>query len=151
MTVMDEAPLRDDLRAAVYGGQITAAYQPQIDIETGRTVAAEMLCRWRHPTLGPISPGTFIPIAEQDDLIVELGDGMLGEGSSCAIDWLQRGTPIEVSINVSAVQLAAARFFERLVERTDYLELPHHLLTVEITESQVISDMPFVIRRLDRL
>lgn len=151
MTLMAEMPLRTDLRDAVYGGHITAVYQPQIEVSSGRTVAAEMLSRWNHPRLGPVSPGTFIPLAEEDDLIVELGDSMLGEGSGCAIDWYQRGTPIEVSVNVSAVQLAAARFFERLVERSDYLHLPHGLLTIEITESQVISDMPFVVRRLERL
>ncbi|MCU1437538.1 MAG: hypothetical protein JWP66_625 [Naasia sp.] len=151
MTLMDDTTLRSELRRAVIGGQITAAYQPQIDLASGRIVAAEVLSRWYHPRLGAISPGTFIPMAEEDDLIIELGDSMLGEGSSCAIDWFERGTPIEVSVNVSAFQLAAARFFERLVERSDYLQLPHGLLTVEITESQVISDMPFVVRRLERL
>jgi EAL domain-containing protein (putative c-di-GMP-specific phosphodiesterase class I) len=140
-----------ELGGAVRRGEIAAYYQPQIDVSTGTIVAVESLSRWLHPELGMQSPLVFIPIAEDFGLIDELGEFMIGEACRCAADFAARDIPIEVSVNVSALQLARATFFERLESEFAELQLAPQAITLEITESRLIANRPQVAKRLKRL
>ncbi|MET0975477.1 MAG: EAL domain-containing protein [Leifsonia sp.] len=138
-----------DLEAAVERGEIVAHYQPQIDTASGRVVAVEALCRWLHPELGQIRPEVFIPIAEETGSIHEIGRYMIEDGCTLAAEWEGAGRPVEVAVNVSALQLAPD-FFDHLRQSIDDRIEPAHL-TVEITESRVIADVPAVARQLSRI
>lgn len=146
MTLLD-----DDLRQAVHSGAITAAFQPQVDLVDGRMVSAEALARWDHPDRGPIPPLEFIPAAERSALIHDLGRVMLDAGFDAAIAWHGAPRPIEVSVNVSVMQLHDAGFDDRVLRRLDDAGLPPGFVTLEITETHSIFDVPGIAQRLERL
>ncbi|MGN6220546.1 MAG: EAL domain-containing protein [Microbacterium sp.] len=96
--------LADDLAAAVRTPEIFAVYQPQVSLESGSIVAAEALCRWRHPQLGDIDPVTMIEVAERTGVIHELGRRMLDECLDTLRDWRGMGRAWAVTVNVSPAQ-----------------------------------------------
>ncbi len=149
--MVGEERLAHDLRGAVARGEIVANYQPQLDLTTGRVVAAEALARWRHPELGLISPAVFIPIAEESELIHALGRSMLDQVLATAAAWLRDGIELEVSVNVSANQLTTLEFFDKLDADLEHYRLPPQAVTIEITESQPILDTPSIASRLSDL
>ncbi|MBK4348269.1 EAL domain-containing protein [Lacisediminihabitans changchengi] len=129
-----------ELQDAVRRSEIVAYYQPQIDLETGEIVGVEALSRWRHPTLGLLTPESFIPDAEANGTINDIGGFMLDDGCRCAAAWRRDGYDVEVAINVSAVQLASDEFFDRVTANLAALSLGPQSITVEITESRAIAD-----------
>ena len=139
------------LQGAVARQEITAWFQPQLSLDAGVIVAAEALCRWTHPVLGSVPPGVFIPVAEETGLIEEIGQFMLEESCRAALEWSQLPTPIEVSVNVSPAQLSTPRFTDELAVELQRLSLVPQALTIEITESLPIDDVPVVVQRLDEL
>lgn len=143
--------IASDLRGAVERNEIVAWFQPQIDVETGRIVAVEALARWDHPTRGLVSPAMFIPTAEDTGAIHEIGAFMLHEGCRQAARWRDEGLELDVSVNVSAVQLSRPGVFEQLHDLLQTFALPKGRLTIEITESQLIADLSEVAARLARL
>ena len=143
--------LEEDLVGAVERHEIEAYFQPQIDVATGEITAVEALARWQHPTLGLIPPNDFIPLAEKNGLIHEIGAFMLEEGCRHAARWRRDGRAIHVSVNVSALQLATPDVFDRLYTLLGEYDLPEGTLTIEITESEVIADLAGVAKRLERL
>ncbi|WP_394769992.1 EAL domain-containing protein [Lacisediminihabitans sp.] len=143
--------LTSELRGAVARGEIVAHYQPQIDLASDRIVAVEALCRWRPANRPMLLPDDFIPLAEDNGLICEIGDFMMETSCRLADAWTRRGLDTEVAFNVSADQLATSSFFTRFTGMLDALSLDPALLTVEITESRSISDVPGVAARLERL
>jgi EAL domain-containing protein (putative c-di-GMP-specific phosphodiesterase class I) len=140
--------LASDLAGAVERGEILAHYQPQIDVATGRIVAVEALARWQHPELGLVPPDVFIPLAEEYELIGEIGDFMIDEGCRCASEWNTAGLDVEVAINVSAAQLLDLHFLDRLESNIRSRELEPGNLIIEITESLPIVEIPAVSERL---
>jgi EAL domain-containing protein (putative c-di-GMP-specific phosphodiesterase class I) len=135
--------LETALLGAVSRGEITAAFQPQIDLQTGRIVASEALCRWRHPELGTVPPIRFITAAEDLGMIDELGYFMAEQCVAALARW-----EIDISVNVSPYQLETSDFTEWLAERLR-VERTHGVsLTLEITESRAITDVASVLRRL---
>jgi EAL domain-containing protein (putative c-di-GMP-specific phosphodiesterase class I) len=131
------------LEGAVSRGEITAVYQPQFELKTMALVAAESLCRWRHPELGWVPPMDFIPAAEDAGLIDEIGRYMAEDCLGVLSDW-----PIDVSVNVSPYQLESAAFTEWLIDRLDGLLTQGGRLTLEITESRAVADIAPVLLRL---
>ncbi len=132
--------LETDLRGAAARGELVMHYQPQFDAVTLQLVAVEALVRWQHPELGLLPPGAFIEVAEESGLIEEIGEFALV--SSCALGALVQnlGHGLEVSVNVSGSQLLNSEFGD-LVERTlAATGLAGNALTLEITESRVISE-----------
>jgi len=140
--------LQEDLRTAVSRGQITALYQPQVDVPSRRPVAVEALARWRHPELGWVSPATFIPLAERTSIIHEIGTSMLECGWRLAESMYRAGTAIDVSVNVSARQLADPSLPDRVWDLLGGSEVPPSHLMLEITESHAILDVVGVAHRL---
>lgn len=140
-----------DLAGAVERGEISAYYQPQIDLQNGRIVAVESLSRWSHPQLGMQSPMVFIPIAEEFGHIDMIGEYMITDACRSAADFAERGLSIGVSVNVSALQLARSAFFEFLEAEYAAFKLAAGSITLEITESRFIANRPQVAQRLSEL
>lgn len=148
---MTETRLKSDLSSALERGELFAYFQPQQDLATGRIVSVEALCRWQHPVLGLLSPSLFIPLAEELGTIRELGVFMLEESYRAADAWRRNGVDLEVSVNVSATQLATDEFSDLVIRVAQESELPPRTITVEITESVPILDLDPVLHRLNQL
>jgi diguanylate cyclase (GGDEF)-like protein len=129
-----------ELRAALDAGQFRVVYQPIVRLPEGRVYAVEALVRWEHPTRGLVRPDQFIPVAEQNGLIVELGAWILRTACARLAAWraeLGLDAPSKVSVNVSARQLARPGFAGTVAAALAGTGLPAECLTVEVTETAV--------------
>ncbi len=134
--------LEGDLRNAVAHGEFSLFYQPQVDIASRRIFAVEALLRWNHPTLGLMHPDSFVPIAEQIGLIVEIGDWVLHEACRQNKAWQDAGLPpMSVSVNVSARQFRERNFVSRVLGALQKSGLAARYLELEVTESLVMQDI----------
>ena len=129
--------LEHELRQAIAHNELWLAYQPQLDIRSDKVVGFEALVRWKHPTRGEISPGVFIPIAEEIGAILPIGDWVLREACREAASWKR---PLKVAVNVSAVQLHTATFARDLHQILIETGLPGNRLEIEITETALVRD-----------
>ena len=143
--------LVDDLREAIAQGQIKPHFQPLVELGSGRSWAVEALARWHHPRLGLLLPERFIELAEETDLINELGRGMLRAACRQAVVWratIPGAEELVVSVNVSRHpargRRVRARSWPRRCEREN---LPPQALMLELTESAVASDARAVVER----
>ena len=140
--------LSNDLRLALAQGQMQIHYQPIVDLSSGGIVKAEALLRWHHPQQGLVSPEVFIPIAEETGLIYDLGEWVFIFTIDCIQRWQQRcGRIIQVSVNKSAVQLQKSTTSNWL-DKLKALGLPGNSITVEITESLLLSKSKQIRQRL---
>lgn len=113
-------------------------YQPLIDLKTRKVTGVEALIRWQHPTYGSVSPGRFIPIAEETGLIVEIGQWVLENACYQAKQWQLSGhPPIQMNINVSAHQFRQYSFIDQVKTALLKNALDPSLLNLEITESMM--------------
>ncbi|HUF74456.1 MAG TPA: EAL domain-containing protein [Gammaproteobacteria bacterium] len=128
------------LRRALDECQLEVHFQPQLDISTGRLCGAEALLRWRDPERGYVPPSTFIPIAEDSALILQLGEWVLNSACAQAVDWQRAGMPpIPVAVNVSGIQFRRQDICD-LARRALVLSgLPAECLWLEITETSLMS------------
>jgi len=131
----EDLALLADLRLAPARGELRLVYQPQIAAETGQAVAVEALIRWDHPTLGAISPGRFVPLAERTGLIDRITDFALSEALDAQVRWRGRGITLPVSVNLSAKVLSRPDLADRVVHELESRRLPAGALTLEITET----------------
>jgi EAL domain-containing protein (putative c-di-GMP-specific phosphodiesterase class I) len=129
--------LTGDLRQALGRGDLTVHYQPRVTLPDGRRSGAEALLRWQHPRLGNIPPGTFIPLAESSELIVDLGAWVLAEAARQAASW-QGPRPGMVSVNVSARQLRGGALLGQVAAALEESGLPPERLELELTESMLV-------------
>src|SRR5579862_1824338 len=136
--VRDRRQLEHDLRLAIPRDELWLAYQPQHDIKHGKVVGFEALVRWKSPARGEISPGVFIPIAEEIGAILPIGDWVLREACREAASWK---TPLKVAVNVSAVQLHSPSFAQQLHQTLIETGLPAKRLEIEITETALVRDL----------
>ncbi len=135
--VRDRRFLEHDLRHALARNELRLVYQPQKNLQTGQITGFEALLRWEHPTRGDVSPAIFIPIAEESDVILAIGQWVLNEACREAAGWSK---PLTIAVNVSAVQLYQARFVQTLHQTLIETGLSPHLLELEITETALIRD-----------
>ncbi len=144
--------LEAQLRRAIERNELSIYYQPQYDLVSNQITSVEALVRWHHPQRGPIVPGEFIPIAEQSDLIIDLGSWVLRAACQQAIAWQQRGyPPLRISVNVSARQLLRPEFVAEVASVLHTTGLPPHLLELEITEGVMLDDPIYAARQIDHL
>jgi diguanylate cyclase (GGDEF)-like protein len=129
-----------ELRAALEGGQFVLEYQPKLDLTTGLIVGLEGLVRWNHPTRGRVPPGEFIPFAEQTGFMREITGWVVQEGARFAGDLAKRRLPLNVSINVSAQDIENPAFSGAIEEIVVARRLEPGRLTLEITESGLLSE-----------
>jgi diguanylate cyclase (GGDEF)-like protein/PAS domain S-box-containing protein len=135
-----------ELRQAIMSGQLTMEFQPQLDLRTRLIHAAEGLARWRHPRLGYVPPDEFIQHAEQTGLIQELTRWTLHAALSQMIKWKSDQVDIGLSVNLSAKALQDNGLADVLKEMLVSYPIDSSLLTLEITESALVSD-PIVAKR----
>lgn len=145
--------LKDELRAAIPGGQLFLVYQPQVLANSGRITGVEALVRWHHPERGVLSPKCFLPTAESSGLIVALGEWVLREACHQARAWIDEGYPADtMCVNLSPLQLEDPITFENPVQTTlQETQLPGHLLELEITETALINFTPDHMSVIQRL
>jgi Amt family ammonium transporter len=145
--------METDLHRALRRGELSLRYQPIVDLGSRRLTGFEALVRWTHPTRGALAPADFIPIAEETGLIAPLGLWVLREVCRQGREWLDRfrEAAVPISVNVSPHQLAAADFVERVGEILVETGYPGRFLTLEITETTVLSNAAVVASRLERL
>jgi len=136
----EEARLGVEMRIGLDTGQFRMVYQPIVDLPGGRTRYVESLVRWQHPDRGFVSPVHFVPVAEQNGLIVELGEWILRTACAKFVDWQEEHGPLgpeRISVNVSARQLAEPGFAEVVAEVLHDTGMAPRCLIVEVTETAV--------------
>lgn len=144
--------LTNDLRKAIGRDELVLWYQPKVNLESGRIEGAEALMRWEHPELGLVFPDTFIPLAEESNLISAMGAWAIHEAARQHRDWLDRhGQALRVSVNVSGEQFADAHLPELVSHALSEAGIGPEALCVEITETVVMRDAETSIRCLERL
>lgn len=122
-----------------YQPEFVLHYQPEIDRYSGEVVGAEALVRWQHPELGLLSPGHFIPLAEETGLIVRLGEWVLRAACTQAVAWRKAGFPaFQVAVNVSALQLGNRDIVQQVGKILEETGLEARYLELELTESMII-------------
>ena len=138
----DELKLYNDIHQALAKNEFEVYYQPIVEAKTQEVVAAEALIRWHHPEHGMITPNIFVPIMEKTGLIVELGQYVLEEVLKQQKRWeLFKFKQIEVSINLSLLELETGKFVEHVLAQLDHHQISPKLLKFEITEgSAMISE-----------
>lgn len=133
---LEQVLLENELRKAIENNEFYIDYQPKVNLDTGELIGLEALLRWQHPELGLISPGQFIPLAEESGLIVPIGEWVLREAVKQNKSWQEQGyPPVKISVNVSVRQLADEQFIYCLKEILHDAELNPDLLELEVTET----------------
>ncbi len=142
LDLQEKLELETDLHTALENDELMLFYQPKVDLITKQVTAAEALIRWKHPTKGFISPAQFIPLAEENGLILSIGDWVLNEACRQAEIWHSSAmTDIKVSVNVSGQQFKEVTYQKRVQQALESSELPPSLLMLEMTESLAMSDV----------
>jgi diguanylate cyclase (GGDEF)-like protein len=137
---LERVDLEADLRGAIEHHELTAHYQPIVDLRTERIVGFEALARWPHPERGLVPPSTFIPLAEETDLIIPLGAQVLEMACRQAHAWRERwpGERLVMSVNLSPRQFADKRLVASIAEVLEMTGLDPSALELEITETSVM-------------
>jgi diguanylate cyclase (GGDEF)-like protein len=146
------AELERELRLAIERDEFVLAYQMQVD-NAGRPIGAEALIRWEHSTRGSISPGLFIPLAEETGLIVPIGTWVLHAACEQLVSWqaFDHTKELVLAINVSAKQFQQPNFVEEVSNAIQASGASPHLLKLELTESTVLGKVEETIARMHRL
>ncbi|MEZ5994240.1 MAG: EAL domain-containing protein [Hyphomonadaceae bacterium] len=137
---MARLTLEREMRGALERNEFRAYFQPKINLANGRIEACEALARWVRPDRTIISPGRFVPVAEESGLIGALSDAILREACWKAASWARAGHPAKVAVNVSALQFRSDRFTENVLRVVNHAGLAPDSLELEITESVVMAD-----------
>lgn len=144
--------LKTRLRHAEGNGELRVVYQPQVNTETEDIMGMEALVRWEHPELGMISPAVFIPLAEENGLIVSIGEWVMRTACRQAKEWEHRyGLRLRLGVNLSAVQLMEPQLLDTVASVLRDTGLDPTLLEMEVTESISIKEAPNLVENLHAL
>lgn len=138
--VLDRIRTETDLRLAIDNGQLEVHYQPEVVLSSGVIVGAEALVRWRHPEWGLLTAGSFINVAEESGIVVDLGRWVLGVATKQASQWLSQGHDIVIRVNLSARQVRPALVTE-VEEALRLAGLSPDRLCLELTETAIMDDI----------
>ncbi|WP_177212894.1 bifunctional diguanylate cyclase/phosphodiesterase [Geodermatophilus ruber] len=153
-TELHRVRLEADLAQALERGELHLVFQPVVDLATERLIGFEALLRWTHPTLGPVPPDAFIPVAEATGLIRELGHWVLEQACHTAAAWQRtypQAQPLAISVNVSGRQLADADLGRFVADVLADSGLPPCSLVLELTETALVDDPARAAADLGRL
>ncbi len=146
---LERLKLENDLRRALDRDELLPFYQPKVNLQTGRVVGAEVLLRWNHPFRGFISPAEFIPLAEENGMIIDFGAWILNAACMQNKAWQTAGLEnIRVAVNVSPQQFRDSSFLARLRATLESSKLAPEFLTLELTENTIMGNAQ---RNLDLL
>ena len=151
---VEELSIEQELQHGLERGELRLYYQPLVDLDTGEMVGAEALIRWQHPERGLLLPDTFLPVAEESGLIVQLGAWAVGEGCRRLRDWDRRnghGSPFTLAVNLSARELTHPDVVTTVLDAVRRSALDPHRLTIEVTESTAMADRETGFRALREL
>ena len=146
--IQERRALELDLRQAVADQAFELYFQPLIDLRTDRVSGFEALIRWRHPQRGMVSPGEFIPVAEETGLIVEIGEWVIQRACAEAVSWPEQLT---VAVNISPLQFKSPRLLTSVIEALRETGLSAGRLELEITETVLLADNDASVAILQRL
>jgi len=149
--ILERLNLHEDLQSALGRSELRLQYQPLVDLATGAPVGVEALARWRHPLRGDVSPSTFIPLAEETGLILDLGLWILREGCRQVAEWRGVAPNMRLNINVSARQAMDPDFVTRVAKALADVDLPGGMLTLELTETMLMGDPELAMVQLRQL
>jgi len=144
----DRRRMEHELRFAIQQQELSLMYQPQVRVSTREIIGFEALLRWQHKERGNVPPTVFIPIAEECGLIQEIGEWVLRQACQEAARWER---PLQVAVNVSALQLHNSRFVQVTREALRQTGLAPSHLELEITETALIRDQENALRTLHQL
>lgn len=134
--------LEKSLQQSLQKGEFTIQYQPKVNIETNDITGMEALLRWNHPTNGSISPAKFIPLVEEYDLILTIGEWMLNKVCLQVKHWQDRGlSPLTISVNLSAKEFYQASLVSMIEKALTETGLDPHCLELEVSESVVMQNV----------
>ena len=151
----EELELKNALKEAVKNKDFYLLYQPQVDINSGKIVGAEALIRWEHPQKGLISPMVFIPLAEEMNLIIEIGEWLLEEVCH-RIKILENkhflpDTFKSIAINISPIQFNDPYFISKVEKIINLLQIDTSCLEFELTEGVFVKNIPEVVEKMKQL
>jgi diguanylate cyclase (GGDEF)-like protein/PAS domain S-box-containing protein len=150
--VLESLQMRSGLVRALERGEFVLNYQPQIDLASGALVGVEALVRWRHPALGMVPPGRFIPVAEETGLIVPIGEWVMMEACRQAAAWHLAGYPkISMAVNLSAIQFKRGDVEKLVIRALKESGLDPARLELELTESILIRDTENILATVRRM
>lgn len=149
---MERINIENKLREAIESDQLTLFYQPKLYSVTGEVTGFEALIRWMHPEDGMISPGAFIPVAEETGLILSLGDWIIEQAIKQAKEWSEIAPDhCQIAVNISAKQFMTDTFPDRIAELLDKYDLHPKYIELEITEGTLMENMHHTINALKKL
>ncbi len=149
---IEKITLETELRYALQRSEFKVFYQPVVSLPSGKIIGAEALIRWFHPEKGLIPPLKFIPVAEETNLIMPIGEWVLSTTCAQAKAWMSRGfPPIKVAVNISARQLTQADFCQKVARVLQETGLPPQYLELELTESILMQEVELAIQSLTNL
>src|SRR5690625_1379652 len=144
--------LEKDLHQAIEHEEFEVYYQPQVNSKTNAIVGAEALIRWNHKEWGLVSPGEFIPIAEEKHLIGIIGDWVIRNVCERLYIWRKQGLPIcPISINISPIRFLKPGVVETVKKILDRYEIPAELIILEVTESSLLQNDAYILETLRAL
>lgn len=152
--LMERIELEEDLRRGIDEREFVLHYQPILDLESQEMVGMEALVRWMHPRLGLLAPLIFIPLAEETNLIVPLGDWILNEACRQVQSWreeYEEEMDVSVTVNISIRQFQQSELVDMVSRALDDSGLPPSSLILEITESFMMQDTEATIAKLHEL
>lgn len=136
--------LEKDLRHALDRGELRVVYQPRVNIGSGEIDGMEALLRWQHPEMGLVAPSTFIPIAEDNGLIIPIGEWVLRQACTQNKRWQQEGLhPIRIAVNLSPKQFRQPNLVKVIADILTETGLEAQFLELEVTETTAIYDIQF--------
>lgn len=152
VATLDQLELETDLRHALQCNEFVLHYQPQMDIKSGKTVGVEALVRWMHPKRGLVSPSEFIPLTEENGLIVPLSEWVLKTACSQMREWQDAGLPaVRVAVNLSARHFRQPDLVATVSHILHETRLAPQYLELEITEGTIMLDVDRTITVLHEL
>ncbi len=149
--VESHVELQKDLGLAIERDEFLLVYQPIFEIETCAVVGVEALLRWQHPARGLVMPNEFIPILEENGLIVTVGRQVLIWACQQAAEWRKAGYDLSMSVNVSPRQLDSPGIVTDIAEALEESGLEPRRLVIEITESTLMRDPGSTVERIAKL
>ena len=150
-SALDALVMESQMTQGLERGEFVLHFQPQVRARDGALVGAEALMRWNHPERGLLLPDAFITLAEEQRLMLPLGQWVLREALRCAKRWHDAGLHVPVAVNLSSMQFQAGNFTVLVRQMLVEEEVPGELLELELTERMLMDDLPEVKRKLVEL